>query len=485
MENARDMRAWMWSFALLAALVIGCLVACGIHVSRVGTSYRYPLADFPGVELTPADFAFSPEGMAEVTDVSMENGIPVATIVGREPGSGMGIVTGDAGGMGFAVSVHPSRVVVVDNVNFTGWEWVGWSLAICFSVAFLICVCNAIWLLRHSWYGYGMAANMGGALFCAMQAIVFTQVMAAGEATSFYDLALLITTIADRFVDVLLVPVAAIAALVCASNLVLMRHEGARPTNLLGVFASIAFVIAYAALEASAFIPSDSYGGTVAIFTLGSVIATAISFGLALLIGVSLAAWLAARHVPSFPRDYVMVLGCGMRSDGTPTPLLAGRVDAALAYADRQVEAGHAAPTLVPSGGQGADEPMSEAACMARYAEQRHAGDLRIIEEGRSTTTRENFACSAPLIAEDAGAGARPRVAFATTNYHVFRAYVYAHEADLDAEGIASPTKFYFWPNAFLREFAGLLVRRAVPIGLALIAVEVVYVVAQLAILLR
>ena len=56
------------------------------------------------------------------------------------------------------------------------------------------------------------------------------------------------------------------------------------------------------------------------------------------------------------------------------------------------------------------------------------------------------------------------RVGFSTTNYHVFRGYVCAHKAGMEVEGLGSKTKYYFWPNAFLREFAGLIVGQWKPI---------------------
>ena len=52
------------------------------------------------------------------------------------------------------------------------------------------------------------------------------------------------------------------------------------------------------------------------------------------------------------------------------------------------------------------------------------------------------------------------RVIFSTTNYHVFRSGVWAGLAGLPAEGIGSHTKWWFWPNAFIRECVGLLKNR-------------------------
>ena len=48
---------------------------------------------------------------------------------------------------------------------------------------------------------------------------------------------------------------------------------------------------------------------------------------------------------------------------------------------------------------------------------------------------------------------------FSTTNYHVFRSGILANDAGLHADGIGKKTKWYFWPNAQIREFVGLLVR--------------------------
>ena len=49
-------------------------------------------------------------------------------------------------------------------------------------------------------------------------------------------------------------------------------------------------------------------------------------------------------------------------------------------------------------------------------------------------------------------------IAFATTNYHVFRGYILALKNGFKAKGISAKTKAYFYYNAFLREFIGLLV---------------------------
>jgi uncharacterized SAM-binding protein YcdF (DUF218 family) len=49
------------------------------------------------------------------------------------------------------------------------------------------------------------------------------------------------------------------------------------------------------------------------------------------------------------------------------------------------------------------------------------------------------------------------KVAFSTTNYHVFRAGAIAHSQKLCFEGIGAKTKSYFWINAFIREYIATL----------------------------
>ena len=468
---------------IVLAVIVSAIVST-VHINSVGGTYVLPLTDFEGHTLTEESFQITPEGMVEVASIDNSGDVPVIELRAVSEGDGMLLVNTEDGGMMTPLAVRPGLVVVEGGANFTGWEAVGWSIAACFSVATVVFLCNLVTLLRRSWYGYEMAAYAGLSLFCAFQAIFFLQVMLSGSAQSMSDLAELIISISDRFVWLMLPLVALVALLVSASNVVLMRREGRGLTNLLGVALGIAIAVAILAWRAFATIEFQTYAGLVASLGVNSVIATAISFGFALFVGTSLCALAAARHVPSMPRDFLVILGCGLRADGTPTPLLAGRTDAALAYARRQEEAGHAAPTFVPSGGKGDDEVWAEAESMRRYLVGKGVADEAIVCEDKSTNTRENFRFSAERIVQASGAGANPRVAFSTTNYHVFRSYVYAHEAGLDAEGIAAPTKLYFWPNAFLREFVGLIAARPVQLLVAFVFLSLVYVGAEYVMLL-
>ena len=80
--------------------------------------------------------------------------------------------------------------------------------------------------------------------------------------------------------------------------------------------------------------------------------------------------------------------------------------------------------------------------------------ESEMLLEDRSTDTAENMRFSKELIfARDPEA----RIAFSTTNYHVFRAGLKARRVKMRALGMGSRSKWYFWPNAAVREFAGLL----------------------------
>ncbi len=173
-----------------------------------------------------------------------------------------------------------------------------------------------------------------------------------------------------------------------------------------------------------------------------------------MLVGIIVADSIAAKYEPEKDKDFLIVLGCGLKKDGTPTNLLKGRLDLALSFARRQKEETGRVLTFVTSGGQGPDEVVSESASMKRYLMEQGVQAERIIEEDRSTDTRENMRFSKEKIwAIDPGA----KVAFCTTNYHVFRSGLFARRVKMRAVGMGAKTKWYFWPNAAVREFVGLL----------------------------
>ncbi len=147
--------------------------------------------------------------------------------------------------------------------------------------------------------------------------------------------------------------------------------------------------------------------------------------------------------------DWVIVLGCGIKPDATPTWALANRLDAALAW-----YRAHPGTRLVVSGGQGANEPEPEALTMARYLTERGVPPADVLVEDRSTSTMENFAYSIGVMRAAGWEGSA--VLFATNDFHLFRARMLAARNGLEAYGIAAPTPPVIRLNVYLREFFAL-----------------------------
>ena len=157
--------------------------------------------------------------------------------------------------------------------------------------------------------------------------------------------------------------------------------------------------------------------------------------------------------------DYIIIHGAGL--DGPrPTPLLAGRIDKALELWNKQHQHGK----FVVSGGQGADEIVSEAQAMRDYLLEKGVSADAILMEDKSTTTWENLRYSLAVIradrtsaaADDAPADSEFTTAVVTSDFHVFRCAEYAHNLGIKADGIGSHTKGWYWPTAFIREFIAI-----------------------------
>ena len=86
----------------------------------------------------------------------------------------------------------------------------------------------------------------------------------------------------------------------------------------------------------------------------------------------------AARHVPAFDKDYILILGCQINEDGSLTRLLASRADRAMEFASMQKKSTGRDLKYVPTGGQGGDEIMPEGEAIGNYLRSRGIGDDRI-----------------------------------------------------------------------------------------------------------
>ena len=147
--------------------------------------------------------------------------------------------------------------------------------------------------------------------------------------------------------------------------------------------------------------------------------------------------------------DYIVVLGAGLIDGLRPTKILANRLDKAIRVFNKSVSSCY----IVVSGGQGADEKVSEAEAMHTYLIDKGIKNHQIILEDKSVNTFENIRNSFEIIKRRGG---RMRIAVVTSNFHVYRALLLCRSLNIPAIGIGAPIAFYFWPSAMIREYVAL-----------------------------
>ena len=144
--------------------------------------------------------------------------------------------------------------------------------------------------------------------------------------------------------------------------------------------------------------------------------------------------------------DYLLVLGAQVKETG-PSIVLQYRLDTAIDYLKE-----HPQTICIVSGGQGDNEPMTEAEGMKAYLIQNGIEEERILEEKESKKTNQNIRNSSALIPDSASVG------IVTNNFHMFRALRIAKKLGLsDFGGIAAGSKPFYLPNNMLREFFGVV----------------------------
>jgi len=168
-----------------------------------------------------------------------------------------------------------------------------------------------------------------------------------------------------------------------------------------------------------------------------------------------IAALLCNLSLPHKNQDYIIIHGSGL-VNGDVTPLLAGRIDKAIAFYRKQ-KAVHSAPKLIVSGGQGADEPRSEAEAMKEYVMAQGVPESDILLEDQSATTLENMKFSKRIM-DQKHEGRAYNCIYATSDYHVLRTGIYARKAGLKINGIGSKTALYYLPSALIREYIAYIV---------------------------
>ncbi len=145
-----------------------------------------------------------------------------------------------------------------------------------------------------------------------------------------------------------------------------------------------------------------------------------------------------------YTEDAVIVLGAGIHGESLSITLR-NRLDVAVEYYKNNPDC-----VIVVSGGQGPQEDITEALAMKRYLLEKDIPFEIVFEEGRSTSTAENFRFSKEIL-DSYFYNKQYSVAFVTDDFHIYRA-----EKTAENEGINQTAHchsvgvFYtFLPNGF------------------------------------
>lgn len=149
------------------------------------------------------------------------------------------------------------------------------------------------------------------------------------------------------------------------------------------------------------------------------------------------------------PGDTIIVLGAKLIGPA-PSTMLRLRLDECL----KLYRQGYA-PTVIVSGAQGADEPMSEAAAMQDYLVTHGIPQDHILLEDHSFSTYENLLNSQKIMSQH---GLHKAIIVSNAS-HIRRALTVARNLGIDASGAPAPMAHnaYLTTKQYAREGAAML----------------------------
>ena len=161
----------------------------------------------------------------------------------------------------------------------------------------------------------------------------------------------------------------------------------------------------------------------------------------------SLMVWAALQ--PPAENATAVVLGAQVKPWG-PSAVLYGRISGAKNYLDE-----HKNANAVLSGGQGGDEPTSEAKCMYDCLGELGIDQSRLYMEDRSTNTKENIKNSLQVIEDN---GLNSDLAIATDFYHQLRVRIIMKQLGRSENvgAVNSDTSIIYLPVFTVREWFAL-----------------------------
>ena len=308
-------------------------------------------------------------------------------------------------------------------------------------------------------YSYSIIMNLGLAIFLIVNIIrqVVLLIVDFGK-ISIVDIYNSTLESFSYFAILILPLIAFLGVYSIITNIILIKKEGFGLNNILGmIFALIIIIGAFSTQMIYEYTSklTLSISGTIIKNFIDISLNSILAYFYCLVLATLYCNIMAGKHNPTYDKDFVIVLGAQIKKDGTLTPLLKSRVDRAILFSENQRKSGGKDVVFVTSGGKGNDEIMSEGEAIKKYLLQRGIKEENIIVEDKSTSTKENIKFSKEKIDE---INKDAKIAFSTTNYHVFRSGVIANNQGVECEGMGSKTKIYFYVNALLREFFANLI---------------------------
>ena len=400
-------------------------------------------------------------GKVKIIEEKVEKGKYLVKVKAQKPGKALLIL--NIGGLQEGKTLYIHKNMVITESSYFGKS----TCSEVIPISILIITCYILYLLikkytkskKENLYQYNNIAYLGIIIFMSFFAI--NNIFQIFNYSGFIDTIRIITT-SISFVSSILFPVALITFIpVTISNINLIRKEGKSFKNLLGLFLGIFICIStllpdyiYSILQKSPQLDIHNLNslGPYLYNFFETLIYLTITYLECILIATIIIAIKSVYTKIKYNKDYMIILGCQIKKDGTLTPLLKGRVDKAIEFRNEQLKQTGKDLIFIPSGGKGKDEVTSEAEAMKKYLLKKGIEEKNIIVEDKSTNTYTNIKNSYKLIKNK-----KANIAFSTTKYHILRAGLIATSQGIILEGIGSKTKAYFWINAFIREFIGTI----------------------------
>ena len=175
-----------------------------------------------------------------------------------------------------------------------------------------------------------------------------------------------------------------------------------------------------------------------------------LSFIIILLAIISTCSYKILTNMNILPQEEttVVVLGCRVKNK-KPSLALKERLDKTYQYLNEN-------PKLkcILSGGQGANEEISEAKCMYQYLVSKGIDPHRLYQEDKSTSTRENILFSYQLIKKE---NLPKAITIITNEFHEYRAQTIARRLNIKSYPISAHTAWWLFPTYFVREIFGIV----------------------------